>query len=126
MTVLATLSASPGVAGQRHALLAIGSGFTGLTATKALKLSQMNITDALVFVTRIAAQSISHLASQAPQWTPFVPAVVTASVLIALAVAAVANIVELIAAPPSSGWTVRSADTADSFYAPTLYSVRDR
>ena len=126
MTAIATLSASRGVAGHRHALLAIGSGFTGLTATKALKFSQMNVTDALVFVTRIAAQRISHLASQASQWTPFVPAVVTASVLIALAVAAVANIVELIAAPPSSGWTVRIVETADSFYAPTLYSVRDR
>jgi hypothetical protein len=126
MTIVTTLSASRGVAGQRHALLAIGSGFTGLTATKALKFSQMNITDALVFVTRVAAQSISHLASQASQWTPFVPAVVTASVLLALAVAAVANIVEIIAAPPSSGWTVRSAETTDSFYATTLYSVRGR
>jgi len=126
MTVVATLSASPGVAGQRHALLAIGSGFTGLTATKALKFSQMNVTDALVFVTRFAAQSISHLASQASQWTPFVPAVVTASVLIALAVTAAANIVELIVAPPSSAWTARSAETVDSFYATTLYSVSDR
>jgi hypothetical protein len=117
MTVTATLSASPGVAGQRHALLAIGSGLTGLTATKALKFSQVNITDALVFVTRIAVQSISHLASQASQWTPFVPAVVTASVLIALAVAAVANIIELITAPSSSGWTALSAEATDSLYA---------
>jgi hypothetical protein len=127
MTVIATLSASPGVAGQRHALLATGSGFTGLTATKALKLSQVNVTDALVFVTRIAVQCISHLANQASQWTPFVPAVVTSSVLIALAVAAVANIVELIAAPPSSGRPVQSAGEAtDSYYATTLYSVGAR
>src|ERR1700753_1366583 len=89
MTAIATLSASRGAAGHRHALLAIGSGFTGLTATKALKFSQMNVTDALVFVTRIAAQSMSHLASQGSQWTPFAPAVVTASVLLALGVAGV-------------------------------------
>jgi hypothetical protein len=114
MTVVATFSASPSIAGQRNALLAIGSGLTGLTATKALKYSQMNITDALVFVARIAAQSISHVAGRASHWAPFVPAVLTASILIALAVAAVANIVHLIAAPP------------DSFYAATLYGVHGR
>jgi hypothetical protein len=124
MTVIATLSASRGVAGRRHAVLAIGSGLTGLIATKALKFSQVNITDALVFVTRIAVQCTSHFVSQASHWTPFVPAAVEASVLIALAVAAVVDIVELIAAPPSSGWTVRSAETADSYYAATLYGVR--
>jgi hypothetical protein len=126
MTVVATFSASPGVAGQRHALLAIGSGLAGLTATKALKFSQVNITDALVFVTRIAAQNISHVAGRAPEWAPFAPAVATASVLIVLAVAAVANIAKLITAPPSSGWTVRSAETSNSFYATTLYGVHGR
>ena len=126
MTVIATLSTSPGVAGQRHAILAIGSGLTGLTATKALKFSQVNITDALVFVTRIAVQWTSHFASQASHWTPFVPAVVKATVLIALAVAAVANIAELIAAQPSSRWTIPERRAADSSYATTLYSVRDR
>jgi hypothetical protein len=126
MTVTATWSASPGVAGQRRAILAISSGLTGLTASKALKFSQVNITDALVFVARIAAQSISRLWGQASQWTPFVPAVVTASVLFALAVTAAVHIVELIAAPPSSGWTVRSAETADFYYPPTLYGVRNR
>ena len=126
MTVIATLSTSRGVAGRRHAILAIGSGLTGLTATKALKFSQMNITDALVFVTRIAVQCTSHSVSQASHWTPFVPAVVKAGVLIALAVLAVANIAELIAAQPSSRWTTPSAPTADSFYATTLYIVRDR
>jgi hypothetical protein len=126
MTVIATLSASRGVAGRRHTILATGSGFTGLTATKALKFSQVNITDALVFVTRIAVQCASHSVSQASLWTPFVPAVVKASVLIALAVVAVANIAGLIAAQPSSRWTTPSAMAADSFYATTLYSVRDR
>lgn len=126
MTVIATLSTSRGVAGRRHAILAIGSGLTGLTATKALKLSQVNITDALVFVTRIAVQCTSHFANQASHWTPFLPAVVKAGVLIALAVVAVANIAELIAAQPSSRWTTPSTPTADSFYATTLYIVRDR
>ena len=126
MTVATTLAASPGVAGQRHALLAIGSGLTGLAAIKALKFSQLNITDALVFVTGIAARGTSHFASQTSHWTPFVPAVLTASVLIALAVAAVANIAKLIAAPPNYGWTHWSAGMADSFYATTLCSVRYR
>lgn len=126
MTAIATLSASRGVGGRRHAILTIGSGLTGLIATKALKFSQVNITDALVFVTRIAVQWTSYFASQASPWTPFVPAVVKASVLIALAVAAVANIAELIAAQPSSRWTIPSAGAADSSYATTLYSVRDR
>ena len=106
MTVIATFSTSPGVAGQRRTLLAIGSGLTGLIATKALKFSQVNITDALVFVTRIAVQWTSYFASQATPWTPFVPAVVKATVLIALAVVAVANIAELIAAQPSSRRTI--------------------
>lgn len=123
MTIATTLAASPGVAGQRHALLAIGSGLTGLAAIKAIKFSQLNITDALVFVTGIAARGTSHFASQASHWTPFVPAVLTASVLIALAVAAIVNIVELIAAQPNYGRTSPSAGTADSFYATTPYGV---
>ena len=126
MTVAATLSASPGIAGQRRALLAIGSGLTGLAAIKALKFSQLNITDALVFVTGIAARGTSHVVSQASHWTPFIPAAVTASVLIALAVAAVAHIAELIAAEPNYSWTSRSSAPVDSFYATTLYSVSDR
>ena len=126
MTVAATCSALPGAAGQRRAILAISSGLTGLTASKALKFSQVNITDALIFVTRIAVQSTSHFVSQSSHWTPFLPAVVKAGVLIALAVVAVANIAELIAAQPSPRWTATSAGTADSFYATTLYSVIDR
>jgi hypothetical protein len=126
MTVIATLPASRGVAGRRHSILATGSGLTGLTATKALKFSQVNITDALVFVTRIAVQSTSHFVNQSSHWTPFLPAVVKVGVLIALAVVAVANIAELIAAQPSSRWTAPSAGTAHSFYATTLYSVSDR
>ena len=47
MTVIETLPASSDVVGQRHAIFAIGSGLTGLAATKTLKLAQMNITDAL-------------------------------------------------------------------------------
>lgn len=110
MTVTATLSASPDVTGQRHASLAIGSGLTGLAATKALKLSQLNITDALVFVTRFAAQGTSHFVSQASHWTPVVPAVVTVSVLVAVSVAAVADIAKLIAAQLNSRSATQSDD----------------
>ncbi len=52
--------------GGRHRVVAIGSGFGGLTATKALKHAQVNITDALVFLTRITAQGTSHLIYQRP------------------------------------------------------------
>ena len=110
MTVTAALSAPPDVTGQRHAILTIGSGLTGLAATKALKLSQLNITDALVFVTRIAAQGTSHFVSQTSHWTPVVPAVVTVSVLFALSVAAVAGIAKLIAAQPNSRSATQSYD----------------
>lgn len=107
MPVVATLSAASCVARQRHAVLAIGSGLTGLTATKALKFGQVNITDALVFVTRIAVQTISR-------WGSLIPSVGMASVFVVLAVAAVANIVKIIAAQP------------DSLYLTTLYSGRNR
>jgi CHASE2 domain-containing sensor protein len=126
MTITATLSAPPDVTGQRHAILAIGSGLAGLTATKALKLSQLNITDALVFVTRFVAQGTSRFVSQASQWTPVIPAVVTLSILAALSVAAFANIAKLIAAQPNHRWTAPSGGQADFGYATTLYGVRDR
>ena len=35
---------------RRHRVVAIGSGLGGLTATKALKHAQVNITDALMFL----------------------------------------------------------------------------
>jgi hypothetical protein len=114
MTITATLSAPPDVSGHRHVILAIGSGFSGLTATKALKLAQLNITDALVFVTGMAVHGTSHFVRQASQWTPLLPAAVTVSVLVALLAAAAIDVVKLIAVQPDSRWTTRS-DDADGF-----------
>ena len=125
MTITATLSAPPDVSGQRHPIFAIGSGLTGLTATKALKLAQLNITDALVFVTRFVAQGTSRFVSQASYWTSLIPAALTLSVLVALSVAAVVDIVKLIAAQPNYRWSTHSAGQADSAYVAGLYGARD-
>ena len=108
MTIPATLSAPPDVTGQWHSVLAIASGLTGLTATKALKLAQLNITDALVFVTGMAAHGTAHVVRQASHWTPVFPAVVTVSVLVALAVAAAVDVVKMIVAQSDSIWTTQS------------------
>lgn len=77
--------------GRRHRVVAIGSGFGGLTATKALKHAEVNITDALVFLTRFTAQGTSHVVNQAALWLQAIPApagvAATIGVLIALHVA---------------------------------------
>jgi hypothetical protein len=114
MTITATLSAPSDVSGQRYVIVAIGSGLAGLTATKALKLAQLNITDALVFVTGMAVHGTSHFVRQAWQWTPVFPAVVTVSLLVAIGAAAAIDVVKLIAIRPDSRWTTRS-DEADGF-----------
>jgi len=119
VTIIETLPASSDVPGPRRAVVAIGSGFTGLTATKALKLAQLNITDALVCVARFAAQGTSRFVSQASQWTSVIPAALTLSVLVALSVAAVVDIVKLIGAQSNSGWSTHNDRQADSAYAAT-------
>jgi hypothetical protein len=79
--------------GRRHRIAVIGSGFGGLTATKALKHAQVNITDALVFLTRITAQGTSHVVNPTPLWVQVIPATTavatTIGVLIALYVGVV-------------------------------------
>jgi hypothetical protein len=69
MTLLA-----PDATGQRHSVVAVGSGLGRLTATKALKHSELNITDALVFVTRMIAQGTSRLVNHASLWVSVAPA----------------------------------------------------
>jgi hypothetical protein len=61
--------------GRRRRVAAIGSGFGGLTATKALKHAQVNITDAVVFLVRIIAQGASYVVNQTPQWLQVIPAI---------------------------------------------------
>jgi hypothetical protein len=77
-----TVTATPG-AGRRHRVVAIGLGLAGLTATKALKHDLANITDALVFLTRITAQGTSHV-NQKSTWLQVIPT--TAAVLATLGV----------------------------------------
>jgi hypothetical protein len=92
------MSATPGAlrrTGRRYRVVAIGLGLTGLVATKALKLAQLNITDALVFLTSLIAHRTSHLVSQTSLWVAVVPAtaaVAAVGVLIALIVAIVAEL----------------------------------
>lgn len=123
MTITTTLSAPPDVPGPRHVIFAIGSGLTGLTAVKALRLAQLNITDALVFVTGMAVHGTSHLVRQASQWTPVFPAVVTVSVLVALLAAAAIDVVKRIAVQPD--WTAQN-DDADGFFLRHIALWRSR
>jgi hypothetical protein len=62
--------------GRRHRVVAIGSGFGGLTATKALKHDLVNITEALAFLTRITAQGTAHVHNQASLWLHVIPTTV--------------------------------------------------
>lgn len=70
--------------GQRRRIVATGSGLSGLTATKALKHSQLDIADGLVFLSRFAAQGTSHLANQT--WFHVIPAAAAASTVIGVLV----------------------------------------
>jgi hypothetical protein len=91
------MSATPGAlrrTGRRYRVVAIGLGLSGLFASRMLKLAQLNVTDALVFLTGMIAHRTSHLVSQTSLWVPVVPAtaaVVAVCVLIALIVAIVAE-----------------------------------
>jgi hypothetical protein len=60
---------------QRRRVAAIGSGFGGLTATKALRHAEVNITDAVVFLVRITAQGTSYVVNQTPLWLQVIPAI---------------------------------------------------
>jgi hypothetical protein len=87
-----TATAMPGT-GRRQRVVAIGSGFGGLTATKALKHDLVNITDVVAFLTRITAQGTAHVHNQMSLWLQVVPtagaAFATVGVLITLYVATV-------------------------------------
>jgi hypothetical protein len=92
------MSATPGAlrrTGRRYRVVAIGLGLGGLIATKALKLAQLNITDALVFVTGMIAHRTSHLVDDTSLWVAVIPAVAAVAavgVVIALIVAVVAEL----------------------------------
>ena len=77
---------------RRHRVVAIGSGFGRLTATKALKHAETDITDALTFLTRIAARGTAHV-HQTALWLPVIPTALavltTAGVLITICVAVI-------------------------------------
>ena len=87
--MIAAPDALPGT-GWRRRVGDIGSGFGGLTATKALKHAQLNITDAVVFLVRIIAQGTSYVVHQTPLWLQVIPAIAglaaTIGALIALLV----------------------------------------
>ena len=84
-----TVTATPGT-GRRHRVVAIGLGLGGLTATKALKHDLANITDALVFLTRITAQATAHVHIRTSLWPQVIPPT-------AIALAAVGALIALYA-----------------------------
>jgi hypothetical protein len=91
-----TVTATPGTAprtGSRHRAVAIGLGWVELTASKALKHDLANITDALVFLTRITAQAKSHVHSQTSLWLQVVPATAAALTTIGVLIAVYAAII---------------------------------
>jgi hypothetical protein len=66
-----TLPAMPGTAhrtGSRHRVVAIGLGWVGLSASKALKHDLVNITDVLVFLTRVTAQGTARVHNRTSLW----------------------------------------------------------
>jgi NADH dehydrogenase FAD-containing subunit len=87
-----TATAMPST-GRRHRVVAIGSGFGRLTATKALKHAETDITDAVTFLTRIAARGTAHIHHQTSLWFGAIPATAgiftTVGVLITLYLAIV-------------------------------------
>jgi len=88
-----TVTATPGTAprtGSRHRAVAIGLGWVELTASKALKHDLANITDALVFLTRITAQATAHVHSRTSLWPQVIPTT-------AIALAAVGALIALYA-----------------------------
>jgi hypothetical protein len=66
-----TATAMPGT-GLRHRVVGTGCGFVRSTATKALKHSEADITDALPFLTRIA-RGTAHVHAQTPLWLHVIP-----------------------------------------------------
>jgi hypothetical protein len=105
-----TATAMPGT-GRRHRVVAIGSGFGRLTATRALKHAEMDITDALTFLTRIAMRGMAHVHSQPSLWPQVIPTTAavftTAGLLITLYVAIVSKRKREIGTPASyfrKGW----------------------
>jgi hypothetical protein len=77
----------------RHRVLAVGWGLGGLIATKALRHDLANITDALVFLTRLTAQAKSHVHSQTSLWLQVAPATAAALTTIGALIAVYAAII---------------------------------
>jgi hypothetical protein len=85
-----TVTAMPGT-GRRQRVVATGLGFGRSAATKALKHSELDITDAVAFLSRISGRGTPHVLNQISLWPPVVPtsaaALTTSGALIALYVA---------------------------------------
>ena len=73
--------------GWRRRVAAIGVGFGGLTATKALRHAEVNITDAAVFLVRIIAQGTSYVVNQTPPWLQVIPAIAGLAAIIGALIA---------------------------------------
>ena len=89
-----TTTAMPGT-GRRQRVVATGLGFGRSTATKALKHSELDITDAVAFLSRITGRSTGHVLNQMSLWPQAIPTSVAASTTVgALITVYVAIVVE--------------------------------
>lgn len=68
-----TATAMPGAA-RRHRVVATGLGFGRSTATKALKHSDVDVTDAVAFLSRITGRGTGHVLNQMSLWPQAIPA----------------------------------------------------
>jgi hypothetical protein len=104
----------------------IGSGFGGMTATKALKHSQMNLTDVLVFLSRLTAQATSRVITPTSLMAEVITATAvtaTYSVCIALSATAIVQYVKRVAAQAHLRW-MRTVFSGPSFAVTTVKSRR--
>jgi hypothetical protein len=67
-----TTTAMPGT-GRRHRVVATGLGLGRATATKALKHSEVDVTDAVAFLLRINGRCTGHVVNQMSAWPQLIP-----------------------------------------------------
>jgi len=106
------LPATPDAAcGRCRRYRAMAIGFGGMTATKALKHFQINLTDVLVFLSRLTAQATSHVITPTSHMAEVVTATaLTATLVVYIALSATATVqyVKPVAAQAHLRWTSRT------------------
>lgn len=81
-----TVTAMPGT-GRRQRVVATGLGFGRSTATKALKHSEVDVTDAVAFLSRITGRGTGHVLNQMSLWPQAIPASAAAATTVGALIA---------------------------------------